>query len=188
MIGSATKIGEEIKYTLDPISNISSINFFYDDVLDETSNKYFDKYFRVAIEGLYFTDYKKLSNFNLKLIGLDPIRTYVIEVLYKRAGTDNTGDLILNDFQINVTDIVIDNGYEYDHSNFAKFFESNDIDVEKWTLNVLKKVFEYGQLATYILRGQNVSEIIDDNNIISEERQFENLNLHFWDNGNQSEF
>lgn len=186
MIGKATIIGQEIKYTLDPLTNISSINSFTNSITGQTVTRYFKKYFRYAIEGIYFTDYRRLSNFNLQSIVIDSIHSYVIEVKYVREGTDDTGELILNSVSVDATKVSIDNGYEFNHSNFVKFFDSNDVDVEKWTLNVLKKTFEYGQLGVYVLRGKNLSEIIE--NTDPEERQFSNLTLHQWSNGVQSEF
>ena len=187
MIGTATIIGEEIKYTLDPLSNVSSIDSFTDSITGETATRYFEKYFRFSQEGLYFSDYYVLTSYTLSQISTDALSSYVIEIKYVRAGSDSTGDLTLNSISIQSTPVTVDNGYEFNHSNFAKFFESNDVDVMKWTLNVLKKIFEYGQLATYILRGE-VSEIAEDPPLITSSRQFADLSLHLWSDNSQANF
>lgn len=187
MIGQANNIGDEIKFTLDPITNVSSINSFIDSITGETSTRFFKKYFRYAIEGLFFTEYRKLSNINLQSISIENLNSVIIEILYVRDGSDDTGVLYLDSIEIFSTQLTIDNGYEYDHSNFAKFFDSNDVDVEKWTLNVLKKIFEYGQLATFVLRGKNLSLIVEENEV-EQTRRFDNLVFHHWESGNLSEF
>lgn len=186
MIGTANKIGDEIKYIVDPITSALSLDSFVDNIAGETLNRYFNKYFRISTEGLYFSDYRVLSNYNLTLIEIQYKHSYVIEILYVRAGSDNTGTLILNSIQINSINVAIDNGYEFNHSNFIKFFNSDNAEVEKWTLNVLRKIFLPGELAIYIERGKDVSDIID--NSLPSNRQFEDLSFHLWENGLQADF
>ena len=159
MIGSATKIGEVIEHTLMPITGASSFVDFVDEIEGETVNRYFQKTFSYAPEGLFFTEFKVLSLVELHAIVVAYRNSYIIKVKYTRAGADNTGTLTLNSLSIETTNVTIDNGKEYNDSNFIKFFESTNEEVELWATNVLKKIFLRGALAAYVLRGKNLIEL-----------------------------
>lgn len=159
MIGQADKIGDEILFTLPAISSVISIDDFNDTVIGETINRYFEKTFQVAIDNIWFTDKKILTQAELQAIIVDVKNSYVIKVIYKRAGTDTTGTLILNNVSIVQTNAITDDGFEYNNSNFAKLFSSKDSDVMDWSLNVLRKMFFHGSLAEYIIRGKALEEI-----------------------------
>lgn len=161
-IGVANKIGDEIIYTLKPLGGISSINSFTDVITGETVTRYFRKYVSVAIEGLFFTDYKLLTNTELQAILINKTNSYVLKIKYVRAGTDNTGSLTLHNFVANCTKVEIDSGYEYNNSNFVRFFDMNNEDVLEWSVNVFKKIFKHGSLAEYVLRGKMLTEINED--------------------------
>lgn len=158
MIGKADKIGDEISFVLPIISGAINIDGFNDVIIGQTVNRYFEKTYRISIDNIYFSDQKILTQADLQAIEVDQQNSYVIKVVYKRAGSDNTGSLFLVDMNIVQTKAVIDNGFEYNSSNFAKFFDSKDSEVMAWSLNVLRKMFFHGSLAEYIIRGKALTE------------------------------
>jgi hypothetical protein len=165
MIFIAKNIGDSFTYTLPPITRALSFDDFVDDIVNETQDRYFVKSYQYALEGLFFTDIQALSSLQLQSIVSDPKRSYVFQVTYTRAGSDSTGDLTLNSVSLSCTFATADNGNEYNNSNFVKFFDSTDPEVEAWALNVLKKIFEPGSLAKYVLRGKDVTEIIEESSL-----------------------
>lgn len=156
MIKTTTKIGEEIIYKLPVKASIVSIDSFTDVIVGNTIDRYFDKFFRYSIEGLFFNEYIALTNINLQTIITNIRESYLIEIKYIRAGTNNTGALTLDSVTVNSTAFITNNGYEYDHSNFKKFFESTDVEVLTWTQNVLNKIYFPGNLAKYIERNEKL--------------------------------
>jgi hypothetical protein len=154
MIGQALQPGDQIIYTLDAKTSIVSIDSFVDSITGETVERYFDKQFSYAVEGLFFNDWQELNDNALQLIQTDLIRSYVFRVRYIRQGSDTTGELILNSIQINTTNFTIDDQLEWKNSNFTKFFTTIDHECINWTLNVLKKIYQPGELAIFIERGK----------------------------------
>jgi hypothetical protein len=159
MIGQADKIGDEILFTLPAVSGAISIDDFNDTVIGETVNRYFEKTFQIATDNIWFTDSKILTQAELQAIVVDSKNSYIIKVIYRRAGSDTTGTLILDSLSIVQTNAAVDNGFEYNSSNFVKFFNTNDSEVMDWSLNVLRKMFFHGSLAEYIIRGKALEEI-----------------------------
>ena len=150
-IGTTTQIGQEIIYSVN-VTNVTSIDSFNDSITGETINRYFDKQFQIAIDGLFYTDLEDLTDMNLAAFVTDTLHSYTIKVTYTRVGSDNTGSLILNAFSINSTQEVVANSDVFNNSNFAKFFNWNDSEVIDWSLNVLNKLYYPGQVPKYILR------------------------------------
>ena len=150
-IGTATQIGQEIVYSVN-VTNVTSIDSFNDSITGETMNRYFTKQFQIAIDGLFFTDLEDLTNINLAAFITDTLHSYTIKVTYTRNGSDATGDLILNSFSINSTQETIANSDVFNNSNFAKFFDWNDLDCINWSISVLNKLYFPGQVPKYLIR------------------------------------
>lgn len=161
-IGTTTNNGELISYILDPITSVTGILSFVDSIEGETVDIYFEKYFRYAIDGIHFTEFELLTDVALQAITTNVKHSYVFEIQYKRVSNAND-ELIFKSFNLIYTDTTVDNGYEFDHSNFVKFFDTNNVDVIKWALNVLNKIYYDGQLAKFLERNvnSNFAEDID---------------------------
>lgn len=160
-IGEAFQIGDVITYTLPVMSNTEEILSFIDSIEGITVDRYFTKQFRYAVEGLFWSNWVDLSYFPVETLELDFIHSYIFQIQYTRAGTDNTGVLTLNSFSFETITHSFINGKEFDDSNFAQFFNTTNSDVENWALNVLKKIYYKGSLAEYVLRGKGIVEVPD---------------------------
>ena len=70
-IGIASAIGDEIYYKLDPITGATVFTGFTDILLNKTSTRYFDKYYRYSIDGIYYsTSNKKEDSYAKPKLGL----------------------------------------------------------------------------------------------------------------------
>jgi len=136
-----------------PRVGILSLFNFSDDISGEDTSNYFEREFRYSINGgIIFTQWIKLTNNNLLNIIVEKQDSFVIELRYIRIG--NEGELGFNNVKIN-------GKYEdfeypvYDKTPFKTFFELRDINVFRWSLNVLEKLYREGILAKYVERGES---------------------------------
>lgn len=157
--GNYSKIGELIIIELEPIQYVLYIDSFTDIVENQTSNRYFDKYFQYSIDdGFTFSDWILLNDTNLQLLVLNPIKNLLINLSYKRAGTDETGSLDLISVTLNfvrLTDIV-DTLYPAIFSNDNQIFgyiKVNDVNTHVLFMNLLYKSYK-SILPKFINRSQ----------------------------------
>lgn len=153
-LGTLTDFNQEIVAKLDPVTNATAFNSFTDLVIGQTVNRYFEKYFRYAKEGLHFSEFQLLTDSALQAIDVVEKTSYVFEIKYIRKGADDTGDLTLVSVDINCSFVDVENGQEYNSSIF-KIFDSTDVRNIKWALSVLNKIYFKGQLASFIERNVN---------------------------------
>ena len=189
----ATEIGDVIYIQASvPIVGLLALTSFIDDVDNETPTKYFTKKFRYSVDGINYSLWLDLTLSNVSAVVVDPTNTFYIEYLYKREGTDNTGDVSYNSTQVNGTiqpsvcpDIFV-------NSIFYQFFGCGDIEVLSWCVNVLEKIYEKGIIPTYIERGLTSNQNWEDRDyldfwrtlccfyamIVKYSREFEDFHLN----------
>lgn len=136
-----------------PRVGILSLLSFTDDTIGEDSSNYFEREFRYSINGgIIFTSWIKLTNNNLLNVIVEKQDSFIIELRYIRIG--NEGELGFNDVKINGKYEDFDYPV-YDKTPFKTFFELRDINVFRWSLNVLEKLYREGILAKYVERGES---------------------------------
>jgi len=139
-----------------PIIGLLALSGFIDSTTGEVSpTKLFYKRFRYSVDGINYSLWLDLTISNVSAVVVDPTNTFYIEYTYTREGTDPTGDIAFNYVQVDGTyqtgvcpDIFI-------NSIFYQFFSCGDLDVLRWCVNVLEKIYEKGIVPTYIERGVN---------------------------------
>lgn len=165
---TATEIGDELLiYGTIPIYGIVSLNDFEDVIIGETETRFFEKKFQYSTDGIFFTEWKELNSSNLSLIQIQPNQTFFVNYIYKRAGTDTSGELSFVNVEL-LGDFI---GYEIEVSELFKnsIFSSIDLTnvnlIEK-SVNLTKKLFESGILPEYIIRNRTENSKVDDKNFI----------------------
>lgn len=162
---STTKIGELIEFGYStPLRGLMDISSVSDSITGETGTRFFDKYFSVSIDGIHFTEFNSLSLANVQAVISSPIpikNDFLIKFRYVRSGSDPTGSLILNSTTILGT-------YSLSYFQILDFNDTSYSDIsftdEYWNLvwlNQLQKVYEFGIVPKYILRGDDDPDDID---------------------------
>lgn len=149
-----------------PILGIVCLTDFIDEVLNQTSTRYFEKTFRYSVDGITYSDWKTLSNSNLQQIEIEPTNTFRVQYRYTRTGSDNTGTLNFNYVTLNGVFQEVTCGERFSKSIFARFFSCISIDVLGWMLNVLEKIYAPGIIPKYIQRNRNANDLWEDKDYI----------------------
>lgn len=189
----ATSLGDIILIqTSVPILGIVTLQSFVDNVVGETSTKFFNKKFRYSTDGINYSLWIPLTTINISNIVVSPSSNFLIEYSYERVGTDNTGDLSFIDNTLIGTFNPLSNGPIYANSPFATFFPSYDPKVLTWCLNVCEKLYKPGIIPIYLTRNENRNQNNEDEDymafwctvccffslFVNFARLFENFDLH----------
>lgn len=71
----------------EPYENVVEVISFQDEVKGETTDLYFDKFFRWGIDGASYSDWVPLTDLNLKSLDLNPSNPFWIEYKYQQVGS-----------------------------------------------------------------------------------------------------
>lgn len=95
-------VGESCTIQLDPITQVTDFETFTDSISNQTATRTFNKEFRYkkGYNGT-FTSFTALTNANLASIPTATSDVFYFEVKYTRQGTDTTGTLNWNCFELN---------------------------------------------------------------------------------------
>jgi hypothetical protein len=176
MIGTASNIGQVILSTSTlPKLGVSSLDSFSDSITGETGTRFFTKQFRYSKSGFFWSEWfdpenaTHLSNV-IAALDLGPKDPLFFQVRYTRAGTDDTGDLILDSFSFTVTqDLTFIESTVFETTPFNEFFTTSyDEEYHEWATAVLEKAYKRF-IPHYIDRTNN--KIID-----SQDKNF----VEFW--------
>lgn len=148
-----TEIGDILYFEeLIPIMGLTSLISYIDVIDGQTSDRYFKKEFQYSLDGINFSSWQDLTDFNLTQISIQPSDYFCIKYKYTRIGVDNTGDLIFENITLNGTFIDLSCGDSFNNSIFAEFINCPDSEVLGWCINVTKKLYYKGIVPNYILR------------------------------------
>jgi len=150
-------IGDSLTIVLEAIVDAISFQDFVD-VTDEVVDRYFDKYFRFSQDDQFtYTDWIELTQSNLQAQTLNSLRIIWMEVKYIRQGSNSTGILNWNYFelQVNVDIDQVKTLYPIIFTNRNHIFghiEVNDVDWHTYCINLAKKLWAEGISANFIDR------------------------------------
>jgi len=158
----ATEDGDIISIKTNvPIVGIVALTSFIDSTVGEVGPIYFEKTFRYSINGgLTFSDWIELTTVNVQNIIIERVDYFIVEYRYKRIGTG--ADLSFNSINLGGTL----NPLQYPVYNgmiFSEFFPPDNVDVLRWAINVLEKLYKRGIIPAYVVRNQGG----DDRDFIS---------------------
>jgi hypothetical protein len=178
-----TQIGDALFFETTPIwGMMRQFNSLQEDIIGETQTRYFDKQFRYSYDGGIVYSYWKtfnqveLSNVfedwlnqnnNLLSAGLDEQSDLKLQFKYERAGTDNTGELILNKISMNGYFMYRDFDFKTINNSIFSEIINNNIDLFNLTMNLANKMYEVGVIPNYIERKQEEQEsLLQDRDFI----------------------
>lgn len=174
-----TQIGDTIFFETTPIwGMMRQFSSLSEDIIGQNSNRYFEKDFRYSYDGgIIYSSWKTLDeselsnvfqdwlnqNQNLLSAGLDEKSDLKIQFKYKRVGTDDSGELILNGITLNGYFLYREFDFKtIDNSIFSDIIHNN-IDLFNLTMNLTNKMYEVGVVPNYIERKQE-----DENNLLQD--------------------
>lgn len=151
--GNKIKVeGKNIFIRTNPTIGIIALTSFVDVTVGEDASHFFTKSFRYSNNGIIFSDWFPLTANNILTINVNVKDTLIIELKYHK--NQPLGDNIL-DFTsatIGTNTVANINGYYFQNSIFKNYFNSDDLEVLNWQINVLDKLFSKGLLPSYIDR------------------------------------
>lgn len=154
-----SRIGEraEFVYGEIPMRGLVNITSLSEVITGTTGTKFFDKYFSIALDGVRYGKWIPLTLANLQAAtGTIPIKNdLLIKFRYTRAGTDTTGVLTINSVVVLGTySLAYYQVLDFNNTPFSDIAITDDYYNQVW-INLLQKVYEYGIVPKFLLRGDN---------------------------------
>lgn len=146
--------GNTVYIKSNPAIGILALLSFADDATGEDigNNIIFNRNFRYSLNGIVFSDWIPLTVPNLTGISVAPTDTLVLEMSYEKVQPLGSDVLDISSVDLTANDQAVDEGYYFQNSIFSNFFGSNDVEVLKWYINVLEKLYHAGLIPQYIER------------------------------------
>lgn len=147
-------IGDIITIKTDtPLLGLITLQSFIDVTQGEYIDRFFSKSFRYSVDGVNYTQFVPLTNNNLANVQVQANDTFYAEYRYQREGVDPTGLLEFDSVTLTGLFSQLVDGPAYNASNFAQYFNQNNICSIAWSVNVLEKLYKKGIVPKYIERG-----------------------------------
>lgn len=156
-------IGDALTITVKPRQKgTATLSGFSDNLLGLTADRTVLREFRIVEDDLFYTDWMELTADSIQ--GKEVKQNDVIEVRYTRQGTDASGEI---EFQ----DITFTGDFEpeiiyspiLDSSMFSSIAWTDE--TERLAKNLFKKLYFRGIIPIYVLRGDNVDNVEDEDYI-----------------------
>ena len=146
-----------------PVIGVLSLISFLDFTEQEDSERHFDKFFRYSNNGVDYSEWTALTLENISRIDLNSKRVSIFEFRYDKVEKAGENKLKLNKLDVDYTEDTVrsvQNNY-FENSLFKNFFESDDIRVLDWYVNILNKLYKKGMVPDFISRGKTDQEKTD---------------------------
>lgn len=147
-----TLIGDVIYVKSDPVVGVIALTAFTESLSGVTGTEFFlSKVFRYTLDGINWSDWLDLTTPNITSLTFDSKDSLIFELAYKKNTPEPSLDIVGVDF----TGTDSPTGYVEEYfrnSIFANYFNSSDLEVLRWYINVLQKVYKRGILPNYIDR------------------------------------
>jgi len=136
---------------------VERVNFFSDVTETEDVGVFFEKYFQYTLDGIHWSEYIELNNFNLSNVNIKYNHLFNIRYKYIRRGQNSSKLLYFYSIylDINYREVPAPRLYESSYwKRYISFFNSDSIE---WAVNVLNKVFSRGIVPKFITRNNNLN-------------------------------
>lgn len=145
--------GNSLIIRMQPAIGLLALTSFVSTESGVTSTSYFDKYFRYSLNGVTFSDWQPLTTQSITGLSVSQTDTLVIELNYSKVDTVE-GESLLNveGVEIEATKSATIAQNYFDKTVFKQYFESDDIEILNWYVNVLEKLYDKGIIPNYIER------------------------------------
>jgi len=144
--------GDVIYIKSNPVVGIIAVSSFVENVVGVTGTEFFtSKIFRYSKDGVNFSEWEDLLITNLTSLTFDSKDSVIFELAYRRNTPNLPPDIV--DVQLTSTDSSTNYIETYfQNSIFSEFFNSSNLELLNWYINVLQKVYSKGVLPDYIER------------------------------------
>ena len=162
------KIGQAIRFRYEaPLRGLVNMTTFTDVITGTTGTRFFTKEFRYSVQGARFTDYEELTAPNLVAVGTLPLKNdFIIEFRYVRSGTDNTGNLtideltIIGNFSLAYLQVLDFENTVFEDISFTDIFWN-----QAW-INLFEKLYVQGIIPRFIERGDESNQIDEEDFVV----------------------
>lgn len=135
-----------------PATGLLALTSFIDDESGVGGAIQFEKFFRYSINGVIFGEWQSLTLSAITSIALQPKDVFVIELQYFKQQPLGSNILQVTEAQIGTNKIPVSPQYYFDKTVFKKYFDTDNVEVLNWYINVLNKLYERGLIPNYIER------------------------------------
>lgn len=153
--------GNSILFSTYPITGILGLVSFVDNVDGVDGTHSFQKSFRISTDGVNFGEWTLLTIGNLQAITLTEFQVVSFELQYFKNQPIGDDDLSINTIDIKYNYQTPQPQEIFDKTIFKNFFQTDDIAVLNWYMNVLNKLYNKGLVANYIDRKNHNEDPID---------------------------
>jgi len=148
-----TEEGDSLLIENDYIFGVERVNSEEDITVPE--GVLFTRTFQYTLDGVHWSEWVTLSNFNLSNIVPKYNHIFGIRYKYTREGAGTLSKFHSISLDITYKEIPVPSVYE--NSYFKKYISYINKEAIGWAVNVLNKVFETGIIPKYITRGGNIN-------------------------------
>lgn len=155
----ATKIrneGNVVYINADPAIGVLALTSFTDDATGESGGTYFKRSFRYSKNGVTWTDWEDLTPTAITSISVATADTLCIELAFEKIQPVGTDVLNVSSAEIGDTETTFTEGDYFKGSIFYEFFRSTDVNVLRWYISVLEKLYERGIIPPFIERKNEI--------------------------------
>lgn len=142
-----------------PLIGLLTLRSFIANTVGENTYRSFKKEYRISTDGSNFSAWKVLALENIQAENVKSTDTVFLEYRLTRIGEDLSGEIEFNSIQLEGTFAEPVKQTHYDNSVFSSFFDSIDIKVLNWGVNVLEKLYQKGFVPDEIERNEDFVEL-----------------------------
>jgi hypothetical protein len=138
---------------MQPAIGLLALTSFVSTETGVSETAYFDKSFRYSLNGVTYSDWTPLTTEAILGIPVTTKSTLVIELQYDKS-EPRTGESVLGLTSVEI-EATKQSGVAqnyFDKTVFKEFFDSDNVEVLNWYVNVLEKLYERGIVPNYIDR------------------------------------
>lgn len=145
--------GNSIIIKCSPSVALLGISSFTDSTTGEDAHNYFEKYFRYSLNGIDYSELMPLTLEQLTSLSFSGKEIVWFELQYFKRQENAQSPLKVTQVTLAPSgSAAVKETPVFSQSIFAKFFNAWDVDVIKWYINVLQKLYEKGIIPNYMDR------------------------------------
>ncbi|SEW37505.1 hypothetical protein [Chitinophaga arvensicola] len=145
--------GNSIFIQCAPAVALLGVSSFVDHTSGEDEHNFFDKFFRYSVNGIDYTEFAPLTLEQLSGLNFTGNDIVWFELQYYKRQANSHVPLQVNGVSFTPSGQgALKDTPLFAQSIFARFFQAYDIEVVRWYMNVLQKLYEKGIIPNYMDR------------------------------------
>ena len=139
------------------VFGVLRVNSFSEVTSSEGSGVFFDRSFQYTIDGIHWSEWQSLTNFNLSNINTKYNHLFSIKYRYTRVGQNPSIILYFHSISLSISYRKLPEPLLYENSYIKKYIPYFNKSAIEWSVNVLNKVYSRGIVPKFIERGENIN-------------------------------